>query len=65
KCLSSGRIAAVRQELRSAEQASGNQRRDALSGMASQLGTDSQGSCDAPKVRMLERAVRDLAGAVT
>ena len=65
KCLSVGRITAVRQALSGAERASGAQRRDALSQTATQLDGDARGSCDAGKVRMLERAVRDLAGAVT
>ena len=65
KCLSVGRITAVRQALSGAERASGVQRRDALTQTATQLDGDARGSCDAGKVRMLERAVRDLAGAVT
>lgn len=65
KCLSADRISAVRQGLTGAERASGTQRRDALSQMATQLGGDARGSCDGKKVQMLERAVRDLANVVT
>jgi len=65
KCLSAGRIAAVRQGLSSAQRASGPQRRDALTQMAAQLQGDVNGSCDGKKVQMLERAVRDLASVVT
>jgi hypothetical protein len=65
KCLSAARISAVRQGLASAEKASVDQRRSALTQMGAQLEGDATGSCDAPKVRMLQRAVRDLANAVT
>jgi hypothetical protein len=65
KCLSTSRIAAVRQGLTSAERASGAQRRNVLTQMAAQLGGDAAASCDGKKVQMLERAVRDLASVVT
>jgi hypothetical protein len=64
KCLSTARIAAVRQSLVSAESAGGTARRDALSTLATQLGNDRNGSCDAPKVGMLQQAVRDLMGGI-
>jgi len=57
------RLAAVRETLARAEAASGQQRRDALTQLASQLGTDAQRSNDAAKVRMLAAAVTDLANA--
>ncbi|HJU66391.1 MAG TPA: hypothetical protein VJ596_11965, partial [Gemmatimonadaceae bacterium] len=60
KCLSSERISAIRQGLDQAERASGGQRSDALSALASQLGNDASGSCDAPKLQKLQSAVRDL-----
>ncbi len=63
-CLSGARLAAVRTALSTAERASGTARRDALSGLVTQLGNDKRGSCDAPKVGMLEQAVRDLMGGV-
>ena len=64
KCLSTSRIAAVRQALAGAESAAGTARRDALSTLATQLGNDRSGSCDAPKVGMLQQAVRDLMGGI-
>lgn len=60
--LASARVAAVRQALRSAEKASGVQRRDALTQIATQLDTDATGSGDAAKVQTLASSVRDLAG---
>jgi hypothetical protein len=60
KCLSADRISAVRQSLTNAELAPATQRRDALTQLATQLQGDASGSCDAPKVGMLQRAVRDL-----
>jgi hypothetical protein len=59
--LASARIAAVRQALASAESASGTQRRDALSQLATQLDADAATSADAAKVRTLAAAVRNLA----
>jgi hypothetical protein len=61
RCLSGARVGTIRQGLAGAEGASGVQRRDALSQMASQLDADASGSCDAPKVRKLAGAVRELA----
>jgi len=59
--LSSSRIAAVRQSLVSAEQASGSQRSSALSQLATSLDGDAGSSSDGAKVRMLASSVRDLA----
>jgi hypothetical protein len=61
--LAGGEISAVRQALASAEAASGAQRRDALSQLASRLDGDAGRSGDATRVRMLATAVRDLAAA--
>ncbi|HEX7024287.1 MAG TPA: hypothetical protein VF187_05680, partial [Gemmatimonadales bacterium] len=61
KGLSGGRISAARKALAGAEQASGTARQDALTRLAGQLDTDARGARDAAKVRMLARAVRDLA----
>ncbi len=61
-CLGKARVATVRQGLASAERASGAQRRDALTQLATQLDGDARTSCDAPKVRKLTGAARDLAG---
>ena len=60
--LSGGRISAVRQSLDAAEKASGAQRRDALTKLASDLGGDVPGSSDGAKVQKLAGAVRELAG---
>ena len=59
--LSAARIAAVRQALANAENASSAQRRDALNQLAAQLDGDAATSTDAPKVRALAVSVRDLA----
>ena len=61
KCLSSARIAAVRQGLESAEKASGSGRSTALNQMTTQLETDARGSCDGARVQKLAAAVKDLA----
>ncbi|MHB1225439.1 MAG: LVIVD repeat-containing protein [Gemmatimonadaceae bacterium] len=61
--LPAARIAAVRQSLDGAEKASGAQRRDALTALATQLEGDAAGSSDASKARMLAGAVKELASA--
>jgi hypothetical protein len=58
--LSSTRIAAVRQALTNAENASGSRRRDALTRLATQVDGEASGSSDAAKVRLLAGAIRDL-----
>ena len=65
KCLAAARIAEVRQSLSSAERAPGTQRSAQLSALASQLDSDARGSCDAPKVQMLKKAVTDLQAVVS
>jgi hypothetical protein len=60
-CLGRARVAAVRQGLASAEGASGAQRREALTQLATQLDGDARTSCEAPKVGKLAGAMRDLA----
>lgn len=64
KCLSGSRIAAIRSGLTAAEGQSASARRDALTQMTSEIERDARGSCDAPRVQMLQRAVRDLAGQI-
>jgi hypothetical protein len=59
--LSASRLAAVRSALASAESASGGTRGSALSALATQIDGDVSGSSDAAKVRLLAKAVRDLA----
>ena len=59
--LAADRLTSVRQSLQSAEAASGAQRRDALTQLATQLDGSASGSSDASKVRMLAATVRDLA----
>jgi hypothetical protein len=60
KCLDAGRIKAVRDGLASAEKASGSQRHESLTQMASQLDGAAGSSCDGAKVQKLSRALRDL-----
>ena len=61
--LGADRLTAVRTELARAEGLSGAERRDALTGLATALDRDAQGSRDQAKVRTLAEAVRELAGA--
>jgi len=61
--LAAGRIAAARQSLAGAEEASGAQRRNALTQLGTQLDGDAGGSRDGAKVRLLATAVKELAGA--
>ena len=65
KCMAAARIAEVRQSLSNAERAPGAQRSSQLSALASQLDSDTRGSCDAPKVQMLKKAVTDLQAVVS
>jgi hypothetical protein len=58
--LSAERLAEVRKDLDNAEKASGNDRQQALTKIASQLEGEANSSRDAAKVRILARAVRDL-----
>jgi len=59
--LAAERISATRSALARAEKLSGQQRRDALTQLATQLNADAQGAADAAKVRMLIGAVTNLA----
>ncbi|MGH7447056.1 MAG: LVIVD repeat-containing protein, partial [Longimicrobiales bacterium] len=60
--LSASQIASVRTELTNAERASGASRRSALTTLATTIDGYAGGSVDAARVRLLARAVRDLAG---
>ncbi len=62
KCLSGSQIAAARQGIAQAEGVSGAQRRDALQRLASSLDADKSSSCDAPRIGMLQKALRDIPG---
>ena len=62
--LASGRVSAVRSALAEAEKASGTQRHDDLTKLATQIDGLASGSGDAAKVRTLAGAVRDLANAM-
>jgi hypothetical protein len=64
KCLSGSQIAAARQGIAQAEAASGAARRDALTRLASSLDGEKAGSCDAPRIGMLQKALRDIPGGV-
>jgi hypothetical protein len=59
--LAPARLAATRSALARAQKLSGQQRRDALTQLATQLNADAQGSADAAKVRMLIGTVTNLA----
>ncbi|MHB1326925.1 MAG: LVIVD repeat-containing protein [Gemmatimonadales bacterium] len=61
--LSAGRIGAIRQALSGAERASGSARSEGLNALASQLDGEAGGSRDTAKVRLLSKAVKDLAAA--
>ncbi|HXB25082.1 MAG TPA: hypothetical protein VNV25_10170 [Gemmatimonadaceae bacterium] len=65
KGLSGSRISSARSALSNAEHASSDQRRDALSQLATQLDGDAQGSSDGAKVRLLANTVRSLATTAT
>jgi hypothetical protein len=65
KGLSSSQVSSVRSGLANAEKASGSQRRDALTQLATQLDGDAQGSTDAAKVHTLAGTVRSLASSAT
>ena len=61
--LAPDKVAAARKALATAEQASGQGRRDALTQLATQLKGDAQGAADQAKLGMLAGTVTDLAGA--
>jgi LVIVD repeat-containing protein len=61
--LAADKVSAARSALARAERLSGQQRRDALTQLATQLNGDSRGAADQAKVRTLAAAVTDLAGA--
>jgi hypothetical protein len=61
--LSTARLAAVRQQLASAEKTQGQARRDALTQLAASLGQDAATSSDQGKVQKLAAVVTELAGA--
>jgi hypothetical protein len=59
--LAAGRIQAVRTALGGAERKTGSARNGALTALATELDRDAASSSDAPKVKTLAAAVRDLA----
>jgi hypothetical protein len=59
--LSESRLGAVRSELAAAEKLTGTSRGEALTRLAADLDRDAAASSDQSKVRMLSRAVRELA----
>ena len=61
--LAADRVAAARTALGRAEHLSGQQRKDALSQLATQLSGDAAGAADQTKVQTLAAAVTDLANA--
>ncbi|HTE46752.1 MAG TPA: hypothetical protein VK636_15980, partial [Gemmatimonadaceae bacterium] len=62
KCLSDARIGEVRKALSSAEGTSGTARQTALTTLSTQLNGEASASCDAPRVRKLADATKDLGG---
>ena len=60
KCLPANRISEVRSALSSAERAPGVQRTSQLGALATQVENDARSSCDAPKMKLLLKAVQDL-----
>ncbi len=60
KCLSKGRLSAVRASIASAEGMTGSARQAELTKLAGELSNDAKGSCDAQKVMMLRQTVTDL-----
>jgi hypothetical protein len=62
KCMSAARISEVRRGLSNAESASGAERRNALTTLATQLSGEASASCDAPRMRKLADATKELAG---
>jgi hypothetical protein len=63
KGLSADQITAIRQSLDAAEKASGTQRHDALTQLATQVDGDAGGAADGAKVKKLADAVRQLSSA--
>jgi len=63
KCMSSEKVASVRQSISRAERATGPQRANALTQLASQLGADA-GSCDQPKVQLLLKALNEIGNVI-
>jgi outer membrane murein-binding lipoprotein Lpp len=61
--LARAKVSAARDDLTRAEKLSGQQRRDVLKELATQLSADAQGAADPTKVRTLAAAVTDLANA--
>jgi hypothetical protein len=61
KGLEEGKIAAVRKALDGAEKASGVERQEALTQLATEVDADAAGAGDAGKVRTLAGAVKELA----
>jgi hypothetical protein len=60
KCLSSERVGTVRGALSAAERATGTARQSALTQLSTQLAGEASASCDAPRVRKLVDAVKEL-----
>jgi hypothetical protein len=62
RCLPAARIGEVRASIARAEGMSGAARTGALTELATSLDRDARTSCDAPKVRTLQGALRSLTG---
>jgi hypothetical protein len=60
KCLSSGRITAIRSSIAAAESAARAQQPALLSALASQLENDKRSSCDVPRLTKMQQVITDL-----
>jgi hypothetical protein len=63
RCLSSGRISTIRQSIDTAERSRGAQRTSTLNQLSAQIGNEAQ-SCSQPKIRLLQKALNDLANLI-
>jgi hypothetical protein len=63
KCMSAEKLTSARQAISSAERATGPQRANALSQLATQLGADAS-SCDQPKLQLLQKALNEIGNVI-
>ena len=64
KCMTPSRLSEVRETLTRAERARGAQRSTILNGLATQLQSEAQSTCDDGKIEKLRKSVSDLANVV-
>jgi hypothetical protein len=63
KCLSSDKLASARQAIAQAERATGPQRANVLSQLATQLGADA-GTCNQPKLQLLQKTLNAIGNVI-